>query len=99
MEVTNFEETLVKTYGLKGLKNQAVTNAVLYALRKMKTHFGVDMKIQEPSQVEAATKWIEKYDKNFKSHISNPYMLNSKIAYNDPIIDGTFIIKLTKATV
>lgn len=98
MEVTNFEETLVKTYGLKGLKNQAVTNAVLYALRKMKTHFGVDMKIQEPSQVEATTKWIERYDKNFKSHISNPYMINSKIAYNDPIIDGTFIIKLTKAT-
>lgn len=98
MEVTNFEETLVKTYGLRGLKNQAVTNAVLYALRKMKTHFGVDMKIQEPSQVKAATKWIERYDKNFKSHISNPYMLNSKIAYNDPIIEGTFIIKLTKAT-
>ena len=45
MEVTNFEETLVKTYGLKGLKNQAVTNAVLYALRKMKTHLYLKKKI------------------------------------------------------
>ena len=98
METTNFEETLLRSYGLKGLKNPAIANATLYALRNIKIHFGVDMKFSEPGQVKAAIQWIKRYDDNFKNHIANPYMMNSKISHQDPLIDRTFIIKLTKAT-
>lgn len=98
MQNSNFEEMVVKSYGIKGLKNKAISNLVLYSLRRIKTHFGVDMKFVEPNQVRAAISWIEQYDNNFKNHIANPYMLNSKISYQDPVIDRTFMIKLEKAT-
>lgn len=98
METTNFDEMIIRSQGIKGLKNQAVTSMLLYSARKVKTHFGVDMSFREPGQVRAAIQWIEKYDKNFKSHIANPYLLGSKIASQDPIIDRSFILKLSNRT-
>lgn len=98
METTNFDELIIRSQGIKGLKNQAITSMLMYSIRKVKTHFGVDMSFRDQGQVRAAIKWIEKYDKNFKSHIANPYLLGSKIASQDPIIDRSFIIKLTTRT-
>ena len=98
MESTNFEKMVIKSQGIKGLKNQVISNILLYSLRKIKIHFGVDMKFRDPSQIKAVTKWIKRYDKNFKNHIANPYLLGSKISSQDPIIDGSFIIKIEKAT-
>lgn len=98
MQTTNFEKELLKTMGVKGLINQAYSNTLLYAIRKIKTHFGVDMKFCDPGQVAAVIQWIEKYDNNFKSHIANPYLLNNKLSKQGPIIDRSFMIKLDKAT-
>lgn len=98
MQTTNFEKELLKTMGVKGLVNQAYSNTLLYAIRKVKTHFGVDMKFCDPGQVAAVIQWIEKYDNNFKSHIENPYLLNNKLSKQGPIIDRSFMIKLDKAT-
>lgn len=95
---TNLEEMVIKSQGLKGLKNTAITSTVLYGLRKIKTHFGVDMRFTEYSQVKAAIGWIQKYDNNFKNHIANPYLMNTKISKTDPLIDRTFILKLDKGT-
>lgn len=98
METTNFDEMIVRSQGLKGLKNQAITGMLLYGARKVKTHFGVDMSFRDPGQVRAAIKWIENNDNNFKSHIANPYLLGSKISSQDPIIDRSFILKVDKRT-
>ena len=69
---TNLEEMVIKSQGLKGLKNTAITSTVLYGLRKIKTHFGVDMRFTEYSQVQAAIGSIQKDDNDFKNHIANP---------------------------
>lgn len=41
MQSSNFEEMIVKSYGIKGLRNKAISNLVLYSLRRIKIHFGV----------------------------------------------------------
>ena len=97
MENTNFEKVIVNSQGISGIKNRIINNSIIYGARKIKNHFGIDMKFRFAGEVRGAIEWIKKYDKKFKSHISNPYNQGSVIN-KDPIIDGMFIIKLDKAT-
>lgn len=97
-QTSNLERRLASTAGLKGLKNQFISDGVIYILRRIKNNLGINMTFTDRGQIRTVLKWIEKKDKNFKNHISNPYMIGSKIANTDPIIEGSFIIKLNKAT-
>lgn len=97
METTNFEKMIINSQGITGIKNRIVNNSIMYAARKVKTHFGIDMKFNTVNEIKGAINWIQKYDKKFRSHISNPYSQGS-IINKEPVIEGMFIIKLDKAT-
>lgn len=98
MERTQLETLLLETQGFKGLKNAAISKAVHYYIKKAKDSLGIDMSFLTYCQIKAATEWVKEHDPNFKNHIANPYLLQSKLSSDDPVINSSFILKLDKAT-
>ena len=65
------------TTGLRGIKNRMINEATYYYVDKIKKRLGIAMDFQ-PFQCPNVISWIEKYDKNFKKHIANPYICKTK---------------------
>ena len=90
----NIEDLILSSMGWNGIKNKIISKSIQYASKKVKSHFGIEMKFDSAIDVDKVTEFISTLDNNFNSHISNSYEVKS----TKPIIDSTFIINLEKAT-
>ena len=95
--MNEFDELLMNMQGIRGLKNYAINQCAIYATKKFRKHFGIDMSITDAFTVQTVTKWIKKYDKDFKNHLANPYD-NSNGNSTSEIINDKFFVKLRKDT-
>ena len=95
--MNEFDELLMNMQGIRGLKNYAINQCAIYATKKFRKHFGIDMNITDAFTVQTVTKWIKKYDKDFKNHLANPYD-NSNGNSTSEIINDKFFVKLRKDT-
>ena len=98
--LNEIDQLVLRAQGIKGIKNELMSEGLIYLVKKFRKHFGIDMEMRMPYQVVAASEWIEKYDKKFKSHIMNPYERDKAIAGNRGagIINEKFIVKLRNDT-
>ena len=75
-------------------KDYVTKKSLMYAVNKIKDHFGIEMYFKTPIQIDAITKFIEELQPDkFKHRIENPYDRQFKTT-----LKGEFIMKLDKAT-
>lgn len=90
-------EDLKPVHGFKRVINNISDTLVDDTVKRFKSRFGIEMYLTSPSEIRIVTKWIKKYDKKFKYHITNPHVMKS-IKEDDCALTGVFIIKIAKAT-
>lgn len=88
---------LMNPYSLRNLANEYLIGG---AIAGVKNKFGIEFRISL-NEMKNAFKWIEKYDKKYEKHISNPQSMLLKGKQDNErqyICDKKFVIKLDTGT-
>ena len=87
-------------YSLRNLASEYIIGG---GMEWVKNKFGIEFNLTS-AEFDKAFKWIEKYDKKFDKHVSNPQSLldrnkdNKSVPSQRYIIDKKFVCKIEKDT-
>lgn len=103
--ITNYNDLMriiSNPYSLRNLGNVASNYIIEGGADFIKNRFGIDFKLSS-DEFNKGFKFIEKYDKKYSKHVSNPQSIlykddESSIGVQKYIVDKKFVIKLDKNT-